>query len=105
MHSPLLCVFAGHDVTLSSDGSPCNLPNARERAQIVANNPAAAAKYFHFTIETVLDKLLRYGHEDGGVLGHVSGYYGIMEEQGRGKYTCAILMWFEFKLVPYTLVF
>lgn len=79
-----MCHLAGHEIILGDNGIPQNLPNARERAKIVSCNPAAAAEYFHYTIDAVIKNLLREGHPEGGVLGHVRGYYGILEEQGRG---------------------
>ena len=49
VHSPILCFLAGEDIDIDAD-IPKNIPNARERAKIVVDNPVAAAKYAHNNI-------------------------------------------------------
>jgi hypothetical protein len=68
-----------------------------ERARLVAEDPVAAAKFFHHLVDIWLHKFL--GVTDGkqendpGVLGRVSGYFGTVETQGRGSLHLHILVW------------
>ena len=36
-------------------------------------------------VKAFINCILGYKSDSGGVLGHVNGYYGCVEEQGRGK--------------------
>ncbi|KAI0750601.1 hypothetical protein BC629DRAFT_1297549, partial [Irpex lacteus] len=53
-------------------------------------------------IRTVLgyDTALSTAHPDGGVLGHVKGYFGCVEAQGRGSLHCHMVVWVEGGLNP-----
>ena len=62
-----------------------------QRARNVACDPYAAAKYFHFLICVVLETLCGIKasstsiEAEEGVFGRVSGYFGMVESQGRGS--------------------
>jgi hypothetical protein len=56
-----------------------DLPSSRERAKVVAQDPVAAAQFFHAVVTLLLEELLKV---DGfGCLGEVSAYYGTVEAQ------------------------
>jgi hypothetical protein len=57
--SPLLCTLAGKpiDLGLTSRDNP-QLPGYFQRAQLVANNPVAAAKFFHHVVDGFLKYML-----------------------------------------------
>ncbi len=74
---------AGEEIDLDSMIDEL-LPDKEERSRISSEDPVACAKFYNLVIEIVLNKLLAYKHPEDGILGHVSGYYGTTEEQGRG---------------------
>ena len=77
-HSPIFLQLAGHKVDLNS------IPSHVERANYVANDPVAAAIYYNTVVDAFTNYLLGYKKKDGGIFGHVSGFYGMTEEQGTG---------------------
>ena len=92
---PLVMHFAGKQVNLDDPFSNGWLPKA-ERAKILADNPVAAAKFFHTLIEIWLETIIgiRPNREhDKGVLGRTQAYYGTVETQGRGSLHLHILFW------------
>ncbi len=93
-NSPVMCYLAGSDIDLDSMIDKM-LPDKAERAKICSEDPVASAKYYNLVVENVLTKLLAYNHPEGGVLGHVSGYYGTTEEQGRGSLHLHLMVWMK----------
>ena len=95
-HHPIVLHFADKKVNLDHPFSGNWLPQA-ERALLVAQDPVAAAKFFHTLVQLWLRTVL--GITDGnvmnniGVLGRASGYYGTVETQGRGSLHLHILVW------------
>jgi hypothetical protein len=55
-HDPIAQVFTGAEIDLDHFDSSCG-PDASERAVRIANDPYAAARFFHFTIKTILSEL------------------------------------------------
>ena len=86
-HSPIFMRIAGVEVDMSE------IPSHAERAQMVANDPVAAAIYFNTVIDAFTEHILGYKKEEGGIFGHVSGYYGMVEEQGTGTLHNHMLVW------------
>ena len=60
---------------------------------MVANDPVAAAIYFNTVIDAFTEHILGYKKEKGGVFGHVSAYYGMIEEQGTGTLHNHMRVW------------
>ncbi len=83
VNSPVVCYLAGEEIDLDCMYDTL-MPDKEERSRISSEDPTASAKYFNLVVENVMNKLLAYKHSEGGVLGHVSGFYGTVEEQGRG---------------------
>lgn len=101
MHDPVAQVFAGEDIDLDAFDDTAG-PDSHTRACIIAGDPYAAAKFFHFTVQVILEELFgiqkhhdHTGHikRHEGVYGMVKGYIGTVEAQGRGTLHLHILLW------------
>ena len=93
IHHPLVSFFAGEDIDL--DALFPEVPPPRQRAKLVSQQPIACAKFFDTIVKAFLDCILRFGKEEGGVFGRVSGYFGTVEEQGRGSLHLHMLIWLD----------
>jgi Helitron helicase-like domain at N-terminus len=93
LHDPVAQVFAGETIDLNDFVQTLG-PDKEKRACNIARDPYAAAKFFRFTVTTILEtlfqiKVLRVQTtSDMGVLGRVSAYFGVTESQGRGTLHC-----------------
>ncbi|KAF9239984.1 hypothetical protein BU15DRAFT_24500, partial [Melanogaster broomeanus] len=84
LHDPILQVFAGEKVDMNNLMVTIGLDKER-RAENVARDPYAAAKFFHFMIRTILQSL--FGITAGpfsvtsemGVTGRIAAYFGTVE--------------------------
>ena len=78
MNSPLFMNCGGHNIDLAST---CHkrIPDFIPRVKTVAVDPVASATFFHETLKTVFNCLLRVGAADGdgGALGKVQAYIGL----------------------------
>ena len=54
-----------------------------ERIHLIAKNPVAGARFFHFMVELFIKHVLGLGTNHPGVYGETSAYYGTIEQQGR----------------------
>ena len=67
----------------------------------MANDPFASAVFFNFIIRTVIETLFgirssRHQVECRmGIFGFVSGYFGVVEAQGRGSLHVHMLVWLK----------
>ncbi len=93
VHSPVVAFLAGNEIDIDAEFP--NVPPPRERARIVSQQPVACAKYFDITVKAFINCILRCGKKEGGVLGHVSAFYGVVEEQGRGSLHLHSFVWLE----------
>jgi len=86
LHDPIAQVFAGEQIDLDNFQSMLGL-SKEIRAEHVAADPYAAAKFFHFTIHTVLETLFGVNVSGQravttiGIFRQVSAYFGIVESQ------------------------
>ncbi|KIM50293.1 hypothetical protein SCLCIDRAFT_145900 [Scleroderma citrinum Foug A] len=86
LHDPIAQVFAGEEINLDKFNSLLG-PSKQKRAENVAADPYAAAKFFHFTIHTVLETLFgitassQKVQTTGSIFRHVSAYFGVVESQ------------------------
>ena len=100
LHDPIAQVFVGEDIDLDNFSGEMG-PDANKRAQNIAADPYAAAKFFHFIIGVILTDLFgvhvtKYQvHSEMGVLGEVSAYFGTVESQGRGTLHLHLLIWLK----------
>lgn len=98
---PIVQVMLGEDIDLDTF---CNTagPTHSERASNVANDPYAAAKFFHFIIECVTEILLGVKRKangkierEEGIFGWVQCYIATVEAQGRGTLHLHMLIWLK----------
>ncbi len=100
IHNPIAQVLAGQDIDLDRFLGSAG-PSAVERAAIIALDPYAAARFFHFMIATILEtlfqiKLTPFAVKSGsGVLGKTAAYVGTVESQGRGSLHLHMLLWLQ----------
>ena len=94
INHPLVRVLAGDNICLEDLESGQEL-SEWDRKLLVADNPAACAKFFHEMISNFVTIILRYGRRDRGLLGKCTAYYGTVETQGRGTLHCHMLIWLE----------
>jgi hypothetical protein len=98
LHDPIVQVFAGEEIDMDSFLNSAG-PSADRRALNVAKDPYAAAKYFNFIIHTMLASLFGITvtkdrvHSRIGILGRISGYFGVVEAQGWGTLHLHMLIW------------
>ena len=100
IHDPIAQVFAGEKINLD-DLLALIGPDADKRAANIAADPYAAAKFFHFLIQTILETLFGVKVTNfqiksrTGILGRVSAYFGTVESQGRGTLHLHLLVWLQ----------
>ncbi|KAF9040359.1 hypothetical protein BDZ89DRAFT_1210221 [Hymenopellis radicata] len=98
LHDPIAQIFAGEKIDLD-DFLATQGPDAHQRAQNIAQDPYAAAKFFHFLIHAILTTLFGVTttkhrvHSEKGIFGYVSAYFGVVESQGRGSLHFHLLVW------------
>ena len=68
--------------------------------QLIANNPVAAARFFHFICEAFIKEVLGFNSDHTGIYGNIKGYYGTVEQQGRLTLHLHMLLWIENALSP-----
>ena len=56
-----------------------------ERFRLIANNPVAGARFFHFIVDMFITHVLGFGKcpSQWGLYGDTSAFYGMVEQQGR----------------------
>ncbi|CEO59600.1 hypothetical protein PMG11_04272 [Penicillium brasilianum] len=89
LQNPLVLVLAG--VQCSTERS-ANVASTIRQAT-ATSDPAAVARFFHYTCKAVLDGLLGSKPNDIGILGDVSNYFGVVETNGRGMLHLHALVW------------
>jgi helitron helicase-like protein len=103
VYSPILKFLCQQDFDIDNMVSE-NIPNYWDQAFLISKNPYLAAQFFDIFMRAFIKTLLKYDphflNEEGGVLGHVKGYYGCVKAQGRGSLHCHMLVWVEGSLNP-----
>ncbi|KAJ3559079.1 hypothetical protein NM688_g560 [Phlebia brevispora] len=100
IHDPIVQVLVGEEVDLDHFVATLG-PDNNKRAENVAADPYAAAKYFHIVLQALLETLFqvkvgKFRVESGmGVLGHVDAYFVAVESQGRGTLHAHMLLWLK----------
>lgn len=95
---PIVQFLAGVDIDLDNFDLESG-PNKAERSRNIAEDPYAAAQYFNLIVKAVLESLLAIKAEAGrstsgrGIFGPISGYFGVVETQGRGALHLHMLIW------------
>ncbi len=99
-NNPLAQAFCGEQINLD-DFIATMGPDKDTRARNVASDPYGAAKFFHFTVNALLETLLQVKvtkyqvRSDTGIFGKVSAYFGTVEAQGRGTLHLHMLIWLK----------
>lgn len=105
IYNPLVKFLAGADIDIDKL-LPDQVPGYWEQSIMVARNPFLASRFFDIYMKAFIKCLLGFDPStkratpDGGVLGHVSAYYGCVESQGRGTLHCHMVVWIEGGLNP-----
>ncbi|CAG8602710.1 2591_t:CDS:2 [Cetraspora pellucida] len=92
LHSSIVMMYAGAKIN-SDTTLPENFPSATENARLAHLDPSAVSKYFDVLIKTILDTIVGYNKNFGGVFGQVQNYYGVVEYQDHGTPHCHLLIW------------
>jgi hypothetical protein len=71
-----------------------------ERYRLIASNPVAGTRFFHFMVEMFIEHVLGVGSEHRGLYGKTSGYYGTVEQQGRLTLHLHMLLWIHGSCSP-----
>ena len=63
LHDPIAQVFVGEQIDLDAFQSHIG-PDAFHRACNVAQDPCAAAEFFHFIVQTIFETLFQVKHQE-----------------------------------------
>jgi hypothetical protein len=100
LHDPIAQIFAGEEINMDDFMATLG-PDKARRAKNIADDPYAAAKFFHFMITTILETLFQVKVTSAqvksgmGVFGRVAAYFGTVESQGRGTLHLHLLIWLK----------
>ena len=94
MH-PISLYFADIQETFNPELRPEN-----ERYRLIAENPVAGARFFHFMVEMFIKHVLGVGQGHPGLYGKTSAYYATVEQQGRLTLHLHMLLWIMNSLSP-----
>ena len=67
---------------------------------LIASNPVAAARFFHFMISVFIKHVLGVGADYDGIFGKTAAYYGTVEQQGHLTLHLHLLVWIMDALSP-----
>jgi hypothetical protein len=71
-----------------------------EKDSLIADNPVASARFFHFMIQAFIKHVLGVDANHTGLYGDTSSYYGTVEQQGRLTLHLHMLLWIRGALTP-----
>ncbi|KAJ3572998.1 hypothetical protein NP233_g2711 [Leucocoprinus birnbaumii] len=101
-HDPIAQVLAGEDIDLDEFDRHIG-PTTSQRALNIAQDPLAAAEFFHRVVTTMLEGVFGITGVKGvshvkrrkGILGTIRGYVGTVEAQFRGTLHLHAILWLE----------
>ena len=76
LHSPISLFYAGEKIDVLQFNPA--MYSASDRLRTMLKNPLAVVEYFHNTVKTIIETVLK-----GGIFGDLLHYYGPIEYQGR----------------------
>jgi len=76
------------------------LRSKSEKDCLIADNPVASARFFHFMIQAFIKHVLGVDAGHPGIYGDTSSYYGTVEQQGRLTLHLHMLLWIQGALSP-----
>ena len=71
-----------------------------ERYKLIAHNPVAGARFFHFMCEMFIKHVLGVGEDHSGIYGDTAAYYAPLEQQGRLAIHGHMLLYLKGSLTP-----
>jgi len=74
--------------------------DGNERYRLIARNPVAGARFFHFVVQMFIKHVLGVDQVHPGLYGNTSAYYGTVEQQGRLTLHLHLLLWISGALTP-----
>ena len=92
---PICLYHADTKETFSPDIRPDN-----ECYRLIANNPVASARFFHFMVQMFIKHVLGVDQDHPGLYGNTSAYYGTVEQQGRLMLHLHLLLWISGCFTP-----
>src|SRR6266700_3149648 len=92
---PICLYFADTKEKFSPD-----LRDENERYRLIAQNPVACARFFHFMCQMFIKHVLGVGENHPGLYGNTNAYYGTVEQQGRLTLHMHMLIWLKGVLSP-----
>jgi len=92
---PICLYYADKDIYFKPELWP-----SKEHDLLIASNPVAAARFFHFMVQMVIKHILGVGAEHPGLYGDTSAYYGTVEQQGRLTLYMHMMLWINGALSP-----
>ncbi|CAD7062859.1 unnamed protein product [Tilletia caries] len=104
-HAPSFQIFFG-DTTVELNLRAPQMPPHSTRAIRVADDPVAAAGYFHFQVAAIFQYLFGWdirskaSTPEGGILGRLSAFFLVKEHTMRGQLHGHALLWLEGGLNP-----
>lgn len=106
LHDLITQIFVGKDIDLDNF-LPTTGPDKTQHAHNISIDSYAAAKFFHFTIQAILETLFQVRATGGGrvqsgmgVMGEVAAYFGAVESQGCGSLHLHLLLWLKHAPMP-----
>ncbi|KAJ3551346.1 hypothetical protein NM688_g4757 [Phlebia brevispora] len=105
VYNPVVKFLAGQEIDVDRLTLE-QVPDRGTQSVLIAKNPFVGARFFNLYMNAFFRAVLGYDRdagtytEEGGILGHVTGYYGCVEAQGRGSLHCHLLVWLEGALNP-----
>ncbi|KIN95600.1 hypothetical protein M404DRAFT_100163, partial [Pisolithus tinctorius Marx 270] len=100
LHDPVMQIFAGEHIDMDNFLATIR-PSKEKCAENIAGDPYVAAKFFHFTIKTIIQTLFSVTatpysvHCQKGIFGFVKAYFGVVESQGCGSLHLHMLLWLK----------
>ena len=93
--NPIALYYADQNITFKPR---IRVPENRYR--LIANNPVACARFFHFMVEQFILHVLGVNSCHQGHYGETSAYYGTVEQQGRLTLHIHLMLWIKGGLTP-----
>ena len=74
--------------------------DANERYSLIARNPVAGARFFHYMVQMFLKHVVGVNSNDTGLYGKPAAYYGTVEQQGRLTLHLHLMLWVQNAMSP-----
>ena len=76
------------------------LQSKSKKDSLIADNPVASARFFHFMIQAFIKHVLGVDADHPGIYGDTSLYYGTVKQQGHLTLHLYMLLWIKGALTP-----